>query len=83
MQTQTITYQDRADLAERAPRCPVDAMISAACYLSREWGDYGYSIGYAGPYGTPEHPYLFSCSHADGSRFALIADRYGNVRSLD
>lgn len=82
MTTATITYEDRADIAERAQLAPLDAIWGATAYLAKEWGDYGYRIGYAGQYGTPEHPYLFACSHSDGSRFAIVADRYGNARQL-
>ena len=56
-----------------------DAMFGAAGMLAREWGDYGYRIGYAGQYGTPDKPYLFVCRHSDGSEFYLVADRYGNT----
>lgn len=74
----TITAHHRT-IARNAPLCPVDAYMAAGGYLSRNWGDHGYRIGYVGQYGTETHPYLFSCSHSDGSRFFLVSDRWGNV----
>lgn len=58
---------------------PLDAFYGAAGYLAREWGDYGYRIGYVGQYGIPGKPHLFACCHSDGSRFWIVADRYGNA----
>lgn len=64
------------------PRCnlaPLDAISGAKGMLIREWGDYGYRLGYEGQYGTPDHPYLFAATCSDGSYFYLASDRYGNT----
>lgn len=74
----TFTETHRG-IARKAHTCPVDAYMAAGGYLSRNWGDYGYRIGYAGQFGTPDKPYLFACSCSDGSEFYLVSDRWGNV----
>ena len=64
---------------------PVDAMSSAASFVSREWGD-NYRIGYAGRWfedvDDPERApfYVFQALASDGSRFLVGADRWGNTR---
>jgi hypothetical protein len=70
-------------IAESAQCAPLDAIWGAAGLLAREWGDYGYRMGFAGQYGTPEKPYLFVCRHSDGSVFYLVTDRYGNAEQWE
>jgi hypothetical protein len=67
----------------RVTGCPLDAFYGAAGLLRREWGDYGYRIGFEGQRGTPDRPYLFACFHADGSYFYIAADRYGNATEVE
>ena len=54
----------------------VDTMMSAAGYVSREFGDYGYSVrlvsaGFVNA--------LFELRASDGARRQFLVDRYGNV----
>ncbi len=53
-----------------------DAMIAAASHVEREYG-YGYRIAIAL---TATRAAVFEVSHFDGSRFNLVADKWGNVR---
>ena len=58
-----------------------DQMSSAAGYLVREWGDYGYRFE-----GIETRTYavsVFRVVCSDGGRFAIIADKWGNTRHLD
>ncbi len=58
-----------------------DQMSSAGSYISREWGDYGYSIE---KIESPTHRVsLFHVVASDGSRFIVATDRWGNSRHLD
>lgn len=53
----------------------VDAAQTLAGHLSREWGDYGYSLrigGMGGGWAVAE------CAHFDGSRWVMVTDRYGS-----
>lgn len=55
-----------------------DQMSAAAAYLSRNWGDCGYRIE-----AIEQATYavaLFRVVHADGSRFTIAADKWGNCR---
>jgi len=55
-----------------------DQMCAAGSYIAREWGDYGYRIEAAG---SPTHAVsLFHVAAADGSRFIVAADKWGNCR---
>lgn len=55
-----------------------DQMSAAGSYISREWGDYGYSIEQIeSP--TPRVS-LFHVVASDGSRFIVAADRWGHCR---
>lgn len=63
--------------------CPVDAMSSAASYLSREWGD-NYYIGYVAQYlFTSSVVNVFQCVASDGSRFLIYSDRWGNTGTFN
>ncbi len=56
-----------------------DALITAAGYLNREWGSYGYRVeGIDSP--TSGGVRLF-VRHLDGSRFTVEVDRWGNVQA--
>lgn len=58
-----------------------DQMSAAGSYISREWGDYGYSIE---EIESPTHAVsLFHVVAGDGSRFIVAADRWGNCRYAD
>jgi hypothetical protein len=59
------------------PMVSSEAMHAAASLLSRDWGEYGYTLGIetAGAGGG-----IFLCRHFDGSEFRIFADRYGNAR---
>lgn len=56
-----------------------DAMHAAASYVEREYG-YGYTLaqirGMLGGHG------LFAVTFADGTRFAIVADQWGNVAEI-
>jgi hypothetical protein len=53
-----------------------DALFGIAGHVSREYGDYGYR---ASIIGTWQGGAIAEVRHSDGSRFLLVADRYGNV----
>lgn len=56
-------------------------MSSAAGYLTRNWGDYGYRFtGIESPTGAVS---VFRVECSDGGRFAIVADIWGNCRHLD
>ena len=58
-----------------------EQLCSAGGYISREWGDYGYSIE---KIESPTHRVsLFHVCASDGARFVVAADRYGNCRYAD
>lgn len=63
------------------PMVTTDSMIAAAGYLSRNWGDHGYSIAVhaAGWDGSG----VFGCRCSDGSEFFLYSDRYGCVKQVE
>jgi len=58
-----------------------DQMASAGSYISHEWGDYGYSI--EGVESPSRRVSVFRVVASDGSRFVVVADRYGNCRHFD
>ena len=58
-----------------------DQMSSAAGYLARNWGDYGYRFEKIESPTTKVS--LFHVVHSDGSRFAIAVDKWGNCRHLD
>ena len=58
-----------------------DQMSSAAGYLTREWGDYGYR--FEGIETRPHAVSVFRVVCSDGGRFSIIADKWGNTRHLD
>ena len=58
-----------------------DQMSSAASYLRREWGDYGYRFEGIETWSHAVSVFRVSCF--DGSRFAIVADKWGNCRHLD
>lgn len=59
-----------------------DQMSSAAGYLARTWGDYGYRFeGIESP--TSAVSVFRAVCTLDGGRFSIIADKWGNVRHLD
>jgi hypothetical protein len=58
-----------------------DQLASAGSYISHEWGDYGHRIeDIESP--SPRVSVFRVCA-SDGSRFSVLADRYGNTRYLD
>lgn len=57
-----------------------DQMSSAAGYLAREWGDYGYR--FTGILSPTSAVSVFSVRHSDGSEFAIAADKWGNCAAL-
>lgn len=58
------------------PYASMDAAFSALSYLSREWGDYGYSVALSG---DGSGGAVLNVTHSDGSEFDIRTDRYGNV----
>jgi hypothetical protein len=58
-----------------------DQLSSAGSYIARNWGDYGYRIE------NIESPTravsVFHVVASDGSRFAVVADKWGNCRDVD
>lgn len=58
-----------------------DQMSSAAGYLTRNWGDYGYRIEKIESPTTKVS--LFHVVASDGGRFAIAADKWGNCRHVD
>jgi hypothetical protein len=59
-----------------------DQMASAGSYIARNWGDFGYSIEEIESPGLGRVS-LFHVVANDGSRFTVLADRWGNVRHAD
>lgn len=63
---------------------PVGAMLGAASYLNREWGE-NRSIAFTGhSFVSGESPerttwFVFQCGASDGSRWFICADRYENA----
>lgn len=55
-----------------------EAMMAVAAHVEREYG-YGYRIGVAH---TETPVAVFEVSACDGSRFNLVADRWGNVQEI-
>ena len=53
-----------------------DALSAVAGYVSRGYGDYGYSVGQVANAGGGG---IFSVRCSDGSTFYLAVDRWGNV----
>lgn len=58
-----------------------DQMHSAAGYLIRNWGDYGYSIEKIES--PTRNVSVFHVVASDGSRFAIAADKWGNCKHVD
>jgi hypothetical protein len=56
-----------------------EQMSSAASYLIRNWGEYGYRIGVEAAGFTRA---AFLCRASDGSEFRFLVDRYGNTVDL-
>ena len=59
--------------------CAPDSMSAAAAHVDREYGCTGYRIGLAG---VDRRIAIFEVVCSDGSRFNLLADRWGNVRRV-
>lgn len=58
------------------PTASLDSFSSAASYVSRNWGDHGYSIGLeASSFGSG----IYLVRHSDGSEFRILVDRWGNA----
>lgn len=58
-----------------------DQLSSAAGYLVRNWGDYGYRFeGIESPSGAVS---VFRVVCSDGGRFSIVADKWGNCAHLD
>ena len=68
----------RNDDARLTATC--DALFAVAGHVSREYGDYGYSIGQVA---NARGGGIFSVRHFDGSTFFLAVDRWGNVARLE
>jgi hypothetical protein len=58
-----------------------DQMSSAAGYLTRTWGDYGYWFEGIETFTFAVSVFRVVCS--DGSRFSIVADKWGNTAHLD
>ena len=58
-----------------------DQMSSAASYLIRNWGDYGYRFEGIETRTFAVSVFRIVCS--DGGRFSIVADKWGNTRHLD
>ena len=58
-----------------------DQMSSAAGYLVRNWGDYGYR--FTDLYSASSAVSVFRVTCSDGGRFTIVADKWGNTRHLD
>jgi hypothetical protein len=58
-----------------------DQMSSAAGYLVRNWGDYGYR--FEGIETRTHAVSVFRVVCGDGGRFSIVADKWGNTRHLD
>jgi hypothetical protein len=56
-----------------------DALQAAARLVDDEWGGHGYVMGIARGDGTVA---IFEVVHFDGSRFNIVADKYGNARPV-
>ncbi len=54
-----------------------EALMAVASHVQREYGHAGYKVAVAF---TATRAAAFEISHFDGSRFNLIADKWGNVR---
>lgn len=58
-----------------------DQLASAGAYIARAWGDYGYSIE---EIESPTRAVsAFHVVASDGSRFTVLADKWGNCRHVD
>jgi len=63
--------------------CNVDAMSSAASFVSREWGE-NRRIGLAGTVIHDDREVsVFQCAASDGSRWLVWADRWGNTGTFE
>jgi hypothetical protein len=62
-----------------------DALRACITHLEREWGtgDDGYTIHTVQSAGASRTMALVEAGHSDGSRFWIIADRYGQVTDGD
>ncbi len=58
-----------------------DQMSSAAGYLVRNWGDYGYRFEAIETRTYAVSVFRVVCS--DGGRFSIVADKWGNTSHLD
>ena len=58
-----------------------DQMSSAASYLIRNWGDYGYRFEGIETRTFAVSVFRVVCS--DGGRFSIVADKWGNTSHLD
>jgi len=61
---------------------PVGAVQSAANYLENEWGE-DRTMGEGRRSERRWDLYIFECGASDGSRWFIIADRWGNVAHAD
>jgi hypothetical protein len=59
-----------------APTVSLDCLSGAMHLLSKDWGDYGYTIGIESA-GFNGAVFLVRCS--DGGQFRLVSDRWGNA----
>jgi hypothetical protein len=73
-------------LSERRTSMPymsvtADQMSSAAGYLVKNWGDYGYR--FEGIETRTHAVSVFRAVASDGGRFAIVADKWGNCQHHD
>ena len=57
-----------------------DQLVTLGAMVSREWGDHGYRIEEIHSYSSMVTAARVRC--ADGGRFVVMSDRYGNTRSI-
>jgi hypothetical protein len=70
---------DEYTLPANIRSAPVDVVMTAAHHVSRNWGEYGYTLAIeSGSFGWS----LFRGHHSDGSDFWFVVDRYCNVADI-
>jgi hypothetical protein len=57
-----------------------DQLATAGAYVSREWGDYGYSLDAISSPTTKVSVFTWRCG--DGGRFRVAVDRWSNCRHI-
>lgn len=72
--------QQPRDVPENGRTAPLDRVITAAAYIARNWGEYGYGLSIEQ---TTTSWTLFRGHHYDGSNFWFVVDRDCNVADVD